>query len=131
MTDTEQNRTLALKVLTILGDNQPERLREMMPEDGEYWVLGFGALKRDALIDLFKQTLGQSVTHRLEIFHSAAENDRVAVEGEGFFEFADGRVYNNRYAWFFTIRNGLVTNVREYLDTALAEKHMAGAVPAG
>ena len=45
-------------------------------------------------------------------------NESVAViEGEGFGYTADRRVYNNRYAFVFDVAGGLVTSIREYMDT--------------
>jgi hypothetical protein len=41
----------------------------------------------------------------------------VLVETHGTGKLADGRPYDNRYAWAFEIRDGKVAVIREYLDT--------------
>jgi hypothetical protein len=46
-----------------------------------------------------------------------AEGDRVAVEAESYGELANGRVYDQRYHFLMTIRDGRIAEVREYLDT--------------
>jgi hypothetical protein len=51
-----------------------------------------------------------------------AEGDRVAVEAESFAELTNGKVYNNRYHFFFELADGKVTKVREYMDTAHARE---------
>ncbi len=47
-----------------------------------------------------------------------AEGDRVSVESEtyGIVE-SSRKVYNNKYHYLFTLRDGKVANVREYMDT--------------
>jgi len=46
-----------------------------------------------------------------------AEGDKVAVEVESYGELQNGRVYNNEYHFSITIRDGKISEVREYLDT--------------
>ena len=49
-----------------------------------------------------------------------AEGDRVAAEVESYAPTADGKLYNNHYHMLFELRDGLVTVVKEYADTAHA-----------
>ena len=46
-----------------------------------------------------------------------AEGDRVAVEAKSLAHTNSGRTYNNRYHFLITVHDGLVTSVKEYLDT--------------
>ncbi len=48
-----------------------------------------------------------------------AEEDRVVVEGRGSVMTKSGREYNNHYCWIYTIANGKVKEITEYLDTEL------------
>jgi ketosteroid isomerase-like protein len=41
----------------------------------------------------------------------------VAVEARGEGVLADGTVYAPSYAQFFEVRDGLITSMREYIDT--------------
>lgn len=55
-----------------------------------------------------------------------AEGERVAVEAESRGKHASGRDYNNFYHFLFTIRNGKIVSLKEYLDTELATEVLAG-----
>jgi ketosteroid isomerase-like protein len=43
----------------------------------------------------------------------------VVVEHSGRNELADGRRYDNNYCWVFRFQDGLIREVREYMDTQL------------
>ena len=54
----------------------------------------------------------------LTIRTMTAEEDRVSVETETYGVItASGKVYNNTYHYLFTIRDGKIVNIREYMDT--------------
>jgi hypothetical protein len=48
-----------------------------------------------------------------------AAGDRVVVRGRGKARTKTGKPYENSYCWWYRIADGKVTEVREYLDTAL------------
>jgi uncharacterized protein len=43
-----------------------------------------------------------------------AENDRVCVEAESFGEMKNGKVYDNAYHFVFKLKNGKISECREY-----------------
>lgn len=43
-----------------------------------------------------------------------AEDDRIAVEAESYGEMKNGKIYDNIYHFLFKLRNGKITEVREY-----------------
>ena len=45
------------------------------------------------------------------------ESDRVAVEVESLGVHVNGKTYNNRYHFLFTIRDGKIVEAKEYMDT--------------
>jgi ketosteroid isomerase-like protein len=51
---------------------------------------------------------------------TTAQGDRVAVEAESASELQDGRRYRNLYHHLFVLRDGLIAEIREYMDTQLA-----------
>ena len=51
------------------------------------------------------------------ILSLAANGGLVLVETHGTGFLADGRPYDNRYAWAFEIRDGRIAEIREYLDS--------------
>lgn len=46
-----------------------------------------------------------------------ADDNAVAVETAGTGKLTDGRPYDNRYAWFFQLADGKITEIHEYLDS--------------
>jgi uncharacterized protein len=46
-----------------------------------------------------------------------AEADRIALEAESDADLVNGKHYHNYYHFLFVIRDGRVTEAREYLDT--------------
>lgn len=51
-----------------------------------------------------------------------AEGERVVLEARGEAQTKDGRAYNNSYCIVVTVRDGRVSQVREYLDAELVTR---------
>lgn len=60
-----------------------------------------------------------SPTSSVEVDRIHADGDFVVVEHSGRNELPDGRRYDNRYCWIFRFEQGLIQEVREYMDTQL------------
>jgi uncharacterized protein len=56
---------------------------------------------------------------RIEVRRIHADGDSVVVEHTGRNQLPDGRRYDNNYCWVFRFHNGLIQEVREYMDTQL------------
>jgi hypothetical protein len=54
------------------------------------------------------------------------DGDIVVVEHSGRNELPDGRRYDNNYCWVFRIQDGLIKEVREYMDTQLVTETFGG-----
>jgi ketosteroid isomerase-like protein len=61
----------------------------------------------------------------VDVHHIFADGERVVVEHTGHNTTPDGRRYDNNYCWVFSIRNGLIREVREYMDTQLVTEAFA------
>ena len=57
-----------------------------------------------------------------EIEDVIAEEDRVVVVSRGTAETHEGVPYNNRYCQVFRVRDGKISSVLEFFDTALADR---------
>jgi ketosteroid isomerase-like protein len=55
--------------------------------------------------------------YQLHIRSITCEGGRVAVEAQGEGVLADGTTYAPAYAMFFDLADGLITSMREYIDT--------------
>ena len=51
-----------------------------------------------------------------------AEGERVVLEARGEAQTKDGRAYDNSYCIVVTVRDGKVSQVREYLDAELVTR---------
>lgn len=95
-------------------------LDALLAPTATWWVQGWGMLDRDALLQGLAGTIGRSDERSLTVIRATAQADRVAIEAEGRFRFAEG-LYCNSYVYIFVIDpSGRIVEGREYLDTAVA-----------
>jgi ketosteroid isomerase-like protein len=59
-----------------------------------------------------------------------SDGDRVMVETLATGQRADGKPYNNHYAWAFELRDGKILNIREYMDSLYVARFF-DMIPAG
>jgi ketosteroid isomerase-like protein len=71
----------------------------------------------DTLFGGASETLPPSSSMEVHCIH--AEDEFVVVEHSGRNELSDGRRYDNNYCWVFRFADGLIHEVREYMDTQL------------
>ncbi len=74
----------------------------------------------DAIIDDFLQPVRgifRPGDPKVSIDVLVADDQAVAAETKGTGKLADGRDYDNRYAWFFRVRDGRIIEIHEYLDS--------------
>ena len=90
------------------------RISGLSPVSNKYCKADIVALMGKTFATPMKQKL------HLTVKHMTAEEDRVALEAEGFGIYADGSEFRNFYNLLFTIRDGKVIRGRAYLDTWLA-----------
>jgi uncharacterized protein len=71
----------------------------------------------DTLFGGASETLPPSSSVEVHCVH--ADGEFVVVEHSGRNELSDGRRYDNNYCWVFRFADGLIHEVREYMDTQL------------
>src|ERR1700730_11766291 len=134
---TEKNVKIVKNFLAALGRRDKQDLLALSAEDiewiipGEDWPLA-GTHRGDAGLRCLVQNANEPVeTAYPEPPEFIAQGDRVLVVG-----FARGRIkatnraFEDHWVFAITIRNGNVTNIREYLDThALARASETAASP--
>jgi uncharacterized protein len=132
---TDSKSVLRLYVAAVeAGDEQT--IRDLLAEDAT-WTLAAGNLPisgtwqgRDAILGEF---LATALSHyepgsvSLEITGMIAEGDQVALQWTSRARTRDGRSYENGCIGVFTIRDGKVQSVREYMDTLYAHDTAFGA----
>ncbi len=64
---------------------------------------------------------------RQDVRHIIADGDLAVAEWTSYAQAKTGQAYQNDYTAVFRVRNGLITEVREYFDTAYAQRVLFGA----
>jgi len=122
---TEDNKALAIEFLNRFSERDIAGALDTMTDDATWWIAGkpdrvpaAGDHSKDQIARLFHFMVGQLKTGlKMSVRSAIAEGDRVAVEVESYGELHNGRIYNQQYHMLMTIRDGKISEVREYLDT--------------
>ena len=123
MTDIHENKRIVLDCLNAFKDGDRELLRSVMADDAEIWVPEGTRFSGTYTPDFFMARLGTVIfplaagAGQMEVLSVTAEEDRVSVEAQGHLELKDGRLYANKYHYLFKIRDGMITSMKEYLNT--------------
>ena len=133
----EKNVQIVKNFLAALGRRDKQGLLALSAEDiewiipGEDWPLAGTHRGHAGLADLLQKASDTLETSYPEPPEFVAQGDRVLVVG-----FAKGRVistnktFEDRWVFAITVRNGKLTNIREYIDTqALARASEMDASP--
>jgi ketosteroid isomerase-like protein len=135
---TEKNVRTVKDFFAAIGRGDKEGLLALIAEDiewiipGEDWPLAGTHRGHAGLADLL-QTASKSIETSTEPREFVAQGDRVLVVG-----FAKGKIkatnktFEDHFVFAITVRDGKLTNIREYIDTqALARAaHMDASGPA-
>ncbi|QLC22793.1 nuclear transport factor 2 family protein [Parasphingopyxis sp. CP4] len=128
MSDSADNKALMTKAFDGLAKGDPSHFMPLFSDDIEWQVMGSSAwskhakgleaVERDLVGPLFARFAGPYLTIPELIL---ADGDRVVVLARGDAETVDGKRYDNDYCFIFTLRDGKIVGVREYMDTILAD----------
>jgi len=119
MADTEENKAVVRRYMQAVVDGDIETIEALQHPDVKWWILGFGDMDRAAFTASVKSGLIAAQERRVEITGLTAEGDRVAIEAWSEMVFP-GKVYRNQYHNLLVIRDGLIVEGREYMDTRAA-----------
>jgi ketosteroid isomerase-like protein/nitrite reductase/ring-hydroxylating ferredoxin subunit len=122
MSAEQMNKNIVARFLEEFSSGAVDSTMAMMTEDATWWVAGTmpisGTYDKPAFTRLLWGVL-ETCTGPIQITPKSfvAEGGHVAVEAESYTQTRTGRTYNNLYHFLFTIRDGKVASVKEYLDT--------------
>jgi ketosteroid isomerase-like protein len=135
---TEKNVQTVKDFFAAIGRGDKEGLLALIAEDiewiipGEDWPLAGTHRGHAGLADLL-QTASKSIETSTEPREFVAQGDRVLVVGfvKGKIK-ATNKTFEDHFVFAITVRDGKLTNIREYIDTqALARAaHMDASGPA-
>lgn len=86
-----------------------------------------GTFDRDGLGATAAKTIAKlAEALKVTIKGVTAEGERVAIETESYARAISGMIYNNRYHFLFVVRDEVIVEAREYLDSAHYKQLMDG-----
>lgn len=137
--NTQKNVQVVKDFFTAMGRSDRQGLLALTSEDiewiipGENWPLAGTYRGQAGLAELLQKAYEEMETSVMEFHEYVAQGDRVLVIG-----FAKGRIKATNKTWeddwvfAITVRDGKLTNIREYIDTqalARASRMDAGSRP--
>lgn len=123
MSDIERNKQTVRQFLEVFSSGYVAATMAMMRDDATWWVAGTmpisGTYDKAAFTTLLSGVAQACKGGVIRITPKVmtAEGERVAVEAESLAHLHNGRTYNNHYHFLFTVRDGKIAGVKEYLDT--------------
>jgi uncharacterized protein len=121
----ERNKQLAAEFFTRVDANDIAGALDTLSDDVTWRIPGkpelvpvTGPHSKEQIARVFYSMVRQLQDGlRMTIKGAIAEGDQVALEVESRGTLQNGRVYNNEYHFLFTLRDGRISDVREYYDT--------------
>jgi len=120
----EANKDLVAEFMEVFSAGDVDKILSYLSDSATWWVGGTiegisGTKDKAAFGEMLASLSGLATTGAIRLTPHAwtAEGDRVAVETESYCELSNGRIYNNAYHFLFTLRDGRIESVKEYLDT--------------
>lgn len=128
----QRNKQIVANFFAAQTDPSLNAFQDFAP-DIRFWIAGDKSSTHSAIAGLWEgpekiaelgRRIGRVVDkfNAMDIKHVTAEDDRVAVEAEGFIVVKGGAIYNNSYHFLFIIRDGKIQEIKEYLDTVLVNE---------
>ena len=131
MTTATDGKSILARYVAALEAGDERTVRDLFADDAT-WTLAAGSLPisgtwqgRDAILGEFLATAlshYEPGTVSLEITGMIAEGDRVVLQWTSRARTRDGRPYENDCIGVFTVRDGRIQAVREYMDTLYAHE---------
>jgi uncharacterized protein (TIGR02246 family) len=132
---TTTSKAVVERYIAAAASGDAEELRDSFAADATWWLHGdlpiAGTWRgRDAILDDFLATaLGYYEPGTIEIEPTSlvAEGDTVVAEWTSRARTRTGNAYENYCIGVFTVRDGRITAVREYMDTLYAQRTAFGS----
>ena len=127
----EANKKLAQELLSALSRADTEWVAEHYAEDMRLWTAGSlpfsGASNREQALASMPQILGlfpEGIEFTIQAM--TAEGERVAIEATSRGTTFRGDEYAQEYHFLMRVRDGMIVELREYMDTDHARQILVG-----
>ncbi|WP_153503529.1 nuclear transport factor 2 family protein [Cumulibacter manganitolerans] len=124
MSQEQDNKQTVTSFLEAFSSGDVDAVLGAMSDDATWWTAGrikgmSGTAPKEVFAKGLPGLLSACQDGKIAITPTAmtAEGDRVAVEAESSAETRSGRSYRNQYHFLFTVRDGKIAAVKEYMDT--------------
>jgi ketosteroid isomerase-like protein len=117
----EANKDVVRRYMQAVMEGDITTIEALQHKEVTWWVLGFGKLDRESFNASVRSSLLSAEKRMVKITGMTAEGDRVAYEAESEMTFPD-KVYRNLYHNLVIIRDGLIVEGREYMDTKVVQE---------
>ncbi|MDB5394550.1 MAG: hypothetical protein JWM91_2056 [Rhodospirillales bacterium] len=131
MSDIERNKEIARNFFVAMSNGDIPAIIGAYDDDVKIHTMGntliSGVVNKTRAKEFAGQVLGafpQGI--RFVIHELTAEGDRVAIEAESFATHVSGKPYNNKYHFFMRLRDGLIIEFKEYMDTEMVTDVLCG-----
>jgi len=122
VSNIDDNKAVVAKFWEHFSNSDFDAALALMSDDATWWIAGTtdisGTYSKQEFEALAKG-IGENTVDGIEVklLRLTAEDDRVAAEAESNGELKNGKVYNNFYHLQHVVRDGRLTEIKEYLDT--------------
>jgi uncharacterized protein len=132
------NERLVLRFFEVLSAGDLEAVRDLLHEEVTWKpqirdVPGAGVHrgKKGIVDDFLKPIRGlfRPGDPKVVVDTIASKANLVIAEARGIGKIADGRDYDNLYAWAFDLKDGKILAIREYMDSHYVINLLGGAQP--
>lgn len=123
---SEANKALVVEFMNAMGRGDVETVKALSTDDLVAITTGTGIVSGTRNYEVIMQSVAAfpQITKAgvtVKILNLTAEDDRVAMEWDGFATMVSGKEYNNHYHNLMFIRDGKVCKMVEYCDLKLAD----------
>jgi ketosteroid isomerase-like protein len=126
-----ENERLVLEFFQVLSTGELERVRAMLHDEITWTaqvkdIPGAGVHRgKKVVVDEFLAPVRGMFAPgdpKTTVDSIASKGSLVLVESHGEGKLADGRTYENRYAWAVEVKDGKIFAIREYMDSLYVAK---------
>jgi ketosteroid isomerase-like protein len=131
MSEIERNKEVARQFIENMSNNNVAAIIESYDDDVKIYTMGNTLISGVVNKTQAKEFAGQVLNAfpkgiKFVIHNLTAEDDRVAIEAESFADHVSGKYYNNKYHFFMRLKDGKVTELKEYMDTEMVTEVLCG-----
>jgi hypothetical protein len=135
MSQEKKHEEVVREFFKVLSTGEMEKIRPLFHPDAA-WIVrvkdipGAGEHKgRDTICDVFLAPVRGAFADgdpKTTITNVVAQGDWVAVQSRAVgARRSDGKIYDNQYAWFVKIKDGMIYEIHEHMDSLYTSKWWA------